>query len=299
MDLEVRELRYFIAVAEEASFTRAAQRLQMAQPPLSAAIKSLEAWLGTDLFERSSRHVALTAAGEALLSDARRIVIELDAAVANAREVATGGTVLNVGFRPSTSIPLLNPTLAEFRKEHADLEVRLHHIDWIEQVQWLLDGTVDVSFVLEPVTHDDIAVETVFRSPRVAAVAGDHPLAEREQVAIEDLAPYPVAYPAGASPEWAAFWTASPRPIDRGVADPGVPVATSDESMSVILSGGVVIAMATVATLYQSFDIRFVPIVELEPASIGVAWLRRTDSAHVLDFVAAAREVAVAHPSAA
>lgn len=299
MDLEVRELRYFIAVAEEASFTRAAKRLQMAQPPLSAAIKSLETWLGTELFERSSRHVALTPAGEALLTDARRIVVELDAAVAHAREVAAGATVLNLGFRPSTSIPLLNPTLAEFRKRHADLEVRLHHIDWIEQVQWLLDAKVDVSFVLEPVSHPDIAVETVFRSPRVAAVASDHPLADREEVAIEDLAPYPVAYPVGASPEWAAFWTASPRPIDRGVADPGVPVSTSDESMSVILGGGVVIAMATVATLYQSFDIRFVPIAELDPAAIGVAWLRRSDSAHVLDFVAAAREVAAVHTNAA
>jgi DNA-binding transcriptional LysR family regulator len=292
MDLEVRELRYFIAVAEEASFTRAARRLQMSQPPLSAAIKSLEGWLGTALFERSSRHVRLTPAGEALLADARRIVAEVDAAVSHAREVGYAAeAILDVGFRPSTSVPLLNPTIAEFRRAVPGAEVRLHHIEWVDQVGGLLEKRVEVSFVLEPLSHPEITVTTVHTAPRVAAVASDHPLADRRSVSIADLAPYPVAYPTGAPPEWADFWTASPRPIEKGVTRPGVPVSTSDESMSVIVTGGVAISIATVSALYQSFDIRFVPIYDIEPARIGVAWLTRNNDPLVREFISTAKRV--------
>lgn len=298
MDLELRELRYLIAVAEEGSFTAAARRLRMAQPPLSAAIKSLENWLGVPLFERTTRNVRLTAAGALLLEDARRIVGDLDASVARVR-AASAPASLDVGFRPATSIPLLNPVVAEFRRRRPEVEIRLHHVEWLQQTEWLLEGRVGVSFVLEPVEHPQIEVRSLMTARRVAAVAPDHPLAQRAEIAIEELAEYPVAYPAGAPPEWAAFWTASPRPLRPGVADPGVPVTTSDESMSVILTGGVVITIETVRTFYESLDVHFVPIADIEPASIALAWLRDAPSASVRAFVAAGTEVAAALGAAA
>jgi len=293
MDLELREFRYFLAVAEEGSFTAAARRLQMAQPPLSAAIKSLESWLGTPLFERTTRNVRLTAAGQELYADARSITEELAAAVDRAR---TAGkmtrTSLDVGFRPATSIPLLNPVVSAFRRESPAVDLRLHHVEWLQQVDWVLEGKIDVSFVLEPLTHPEIEVRRLLTAPRVAAVALDHPLADLAEVSIDELAAFPVAYPAGASPEWAAFWTASPRPLEPGVADPGVSVTTSDESMSVILTGGVVITISTVRTFYESLDVRFVPIVDIEPAGIAVAWLRARGSPLVKRFVEIAVDTA-------
>jgi DNA-binding transcriptional LysR family regulator len=298
MDLELRELRYLIAVAEEGSFTAAARRLQMAQPPLSAAIKSLEQWLGVALFERTTRHVQLTEAGTLLLEDARRIVSDLDASVSRVRASA-GPVVLDIGFRPATSIPLLNPVVAEFRRRHPEVELRLHHVEWLQQTEWVIDGRIDVSFVLGPITHPQIEVRTLMTSRRVAAVAPDHPLADRSEITLEELADYSVAYPAGAPREWAAFWTASPRPLKPGVADPGAAVMTSDESMSVILTGGVVIAAETVRTFYESLDVRFVPISDIEPATIALAWLRSARSATVRDFVAAAEAVAATLDDAA
>jgi DNA-binding transcriptional LysR family regulator len=295
MDLELRELRYLIAVAEERSFTAAARRLQMAQPPLSAAIKSLENWLGLPVFERTTRNVHLTPAGEALLDDARRIVADLDASVARARAAAKGPpATLDVGFRPATSIPLLNPVVAEYRRRFPGVDLRLHHVEWLQQTEWLLDGRIDISFVLEPLQHPQIEVRSLMTARRVAAVASDHPLAQHAEVRIADLADYAVAYPAGAPADWAAFWTASPRPLSPGVADPGVPVTTSDESMSVILTGGVVIAVETVRSFYETLDVVFVPIVDIEPASIAVAWLRSGRSEAVSAFVDTSSRAAAA-----
>lgn len=279
MDLEIRHLRYFIAVAEELSFTDAAQRLHMAQPPLSRAVKSLERELGVRLLDRTTRRVELTAAGSLLLEEARQIIDQFDGSLARA---AQAGRVenrhLRVGFRPAASLPLLEPVVREFSKRYPEMRVDTSRIEWTDQVTCLLTGRVDIAFVLHPLEHPQIEVAALLAAPRVVAMPNDHPLSSRTSLSIEDLSSYALSVPSGASRDWQDFWTASPRPIDPGVPEPPL-VSNADESLAVVLSGqALVIAIATVMTYYRDSSLTLVPITDIPPAVIGLA--RRRGSRH-------------------
>jgi DNA-binding transcriptional LysR family regulator len=185
---ELRHLRYFIAVAEELNFSRAATRLHMAQPPLSVAIRQLEQELGTDLFLRSTREVRLTEAGRVFLDGARRTLAEADRAVAVARRAGAGELgQLNVAFSWSARFETLPALGQALRIRHPDLELLTQEMWNAEMVKALRSGTVDVAISLCPDLVSDLTDEVIRTEPVVAVLAASHPLANEESIPLESL----------------------------------------------------------------------------------------------------------------
>jgi DNA-binding transcriptional LysR family regulator len=201
--VEHRHLRYFIAVAEELNFTRAADRLHMAQPPLSAAIMQLERNLGAQLLTRTTRPVALTDAGMAFLLGARRVLESLDLAVDAARRVAVGqlGT-LRVAFGAASRFETLPAIGRAFRRSHPDVAVVTEEMWNVQMGPALRSGRVDVAVALCPELSADLACEIVRREQIVALVPRPHPLAAGGVgIALGALAADPfVLPPRGAAP---------------------------------------------------------------------------------------------------
>jgi DNA-binding transcriptional LysR family regulator len=196
--VELRHLRAFVAVAEERHFGRAADRLHMAQPPLSQQIRRLEAELGVPLLHRTTRRVDLAPAGRLLLERAREILAAADAAVEDARRAAHGEVGrLAVGFTGSATYALL-PSLATALRDAlpgVELELRGEMLT-PAQVAGLQDGTLDLGLLRPPVPRGDLVVEVVRREPLVAVLPAGHALAAHESVPVERLAGEPfIAYP--------------------------------------------------------------------------------------------------------
>jgi DNA-binding transcriptional LysR family regulator len=188
--VELRQLRYFVAVAEEQHFTRAARRLHVAQSGLSASIRSLERELGASLFQRNTRQVQLTTAGQAFLAEARRALAASDAArdaVAAVQGLLRG--TLAIGTLQCLHVVHLPTVLAGFLAAHPGLEVRLRHGGSGELVEEVATGRLDVAFVSRPARcPDDVTVTTLAGEPLVLACAPAHPLATRTGVALTELA---------------------------------------------------------------------------------------------------------------
>lgn len=191
-DMELRHLRYFVAVAEELHFGRAAERLRMAQPPLSQQIKRLEEELGVELLRRTKRRVELTEAGEAFLREASLALSQVDVAAEAARRADRGETgTLSVGFVGSAAYEVLPEILKAFRERYPEVEVGLEELTTAQQVRALGEGRIEVGFVRPPVGEDGLEVETVLREPLVAVLPSDHPLSGQEDVSLGALAEEP------------------------------------------------------------------------------------------------------------
>jgi DNA-binding transcriptional LysR family regulator len=186
--VESRPLRYFVAVAEELSFARAAERLGIASPALSRAISGLERELGVRLLERSTRRVALTDAGTGLLTDARRAIQALDAAAVRARRAAgvRGGSLL-VAVKADVEGGLLEEVLTAYAAEQTAVPAEVVFTGWGEQPAMLRDGEADVAIVLEPFDADGLDSESLLHEPQMVALASGHPLAERPRLRLADL----------------------------------------------------------------------------------------------------------------
>jgi len=191
-----RRLEYFVAVAEELSFTRAAQRLHMAQPPLSQQIAILEKEIGAPLFDRSRRAVRLTAAGAALLPEARRLLTDLDATVRMVRSVGEG-TVgrLAVGFVPSAINGVLPDLLRDFREAHPAVELTLREMAPDALLRAVHDRRLDVAVVYLPVGDPDLAQRPLASEHLVLALPEGHPAAAASRIALADVADAPFVLP--------------------------------------------------------------------------------------------------------
>jgi DNA-binding transcriptional LysR family regulator len=181
-ELELRHLWYFVAVAEELSFSRAAVRVGIAQPPLSQQIQKLEALLGCALFDRSGRQVQLTEAGALLLGDARRILADAAHTTQLVRRIAVGETgTLTIGFWSSTLFSALPTAVRQFRERFPGISVRLREAVR-DHAGALRAGTLDIAVLREPAPEQGIAEIPVLVEPFVAAVPKDHPLAKRKSI---------------------------------------------------------------------------------------------------------------------
>lgn len=187
--IELRQLRYFVAVAEELHFGRAAERLRMAQPPLSQQIAKLERKLGTRLFTRTSRRVELTEAGEVLLVEGRRILAAAREAVIATQRAGRGEAgAISVGFTTSAMLLALPRIIREFRERYPGIHLELREMSTAEQLSALRGGELDVGFVAQPPAEELIRTEPAMSEPLVVAVSAEHPLAASETVAPEALA---------------------------------------------------------------------------------------------------------------
>ncbi len=206
VSMELRHLRYFVAVAEELHFARAARRLHMAQPPLSQQIKSLEDELGVRLFDRSHRRVRLTDAGAAFLTGARRTLATAERAADAARRAARGETGrLAIGYVASVAYQLLPAILRAFRRRAPDVTLVLEEMSSAEQSRALAAGTLDVGFVRRPPPIEPgLAGIVVRREPIVLALPRGHALAALRVIRLSELRAEPfIVFPARPRPSWA------------------------------------------------------------------------------------------------
>lgn len=184
----LRHLRYFLAVAEELSFTRAAQRLHVAQPAVSAQIRDLERDVGVTLLRRTTRRVELTEAGQSLAADARRLLDGLDQAWARARRVGEGVSgKLRIAYTASTAYEALPLILAELEARAPDLHVSADQLWATEVERAVLSRDADLGLVRLPSPHDDL-VEHILRQEPLAIFASlDNPLVARREVSVREL----------------------------------------------------------------------------------------------------------------
>ncbi|WP_059002118.1 LysR family transcriptional regulator [Leptolyngbya sp. NIES-2104] len=187
--MELRHLRYFVAVAEELHFGHAAQRLQIAQPPLSQQIRQLEQELGVELLYRTKRTVRLTEAGQAFLQQARQILVQSEQAIEVAQRASRGEVGrLAIGFVGSATCSLLPDVVRSFRRQFPDVRLLLHEMTTSEQLEALHDDRIQIGFLCPPINDAELSVETVLQESFVAVLPEVHPLATQTQLSLASLA---------------------------------------------------------------------------------------------------------------
>ncbi|QHN02864.1 LysR family transcriptional regulator [Granulicella sp. WH15] len=187
-DIELRHLRYFVAVAEELHFGRAAQRLHLAQPPLSQQIRKLEEILGYPLFLRTSRSVALTATGQAFLQSARRTLRNVQSDIEEARSVGRGEVgSLHIGFVGSAMLATLPAMLRAYTQAYPRVRLHLHESFTSSVLEGLENGTLDAGILRDGDPTDGLDITTIFSEPYVAVLPASHPRAGQKSIAPASL----------------------------------------------------------------------------------------------------------------
>ncbi|KJE24558.1 transcriptional regulator [Frankia torreyi] len=302
-ELEVRQLRYFVAVAEELHFGRAAERLGMAQPPLSRAIRDLERHLGVRLLERTTRQVALTPAGEVFLHDARTALDAVTAAARRARHAGQPTPSLRVALKADFDAGLLPRILAAFQREDAALPVELLLGGRGDQVPALHDGRADIALLPTPFDNHDLDVEPLLTEPRLLALAADDPLAARSSLCLADLAgrSLPDGTPAdrdGRPPTTARTQNGreqSPSPPRGRVVEAQPTPLDLAKIFNLIELGSIIMFLpVSVASRHRRLGIAYRNVGDLPPTTLVLAWPQDSRSPAVAAFVRAATAVAKA-----
>ncbi|MDX3189800.1 LysR substrate-binding domain-containing protein [Streptomyces sp. MN03-5084-2B] len=282
MDFDLRKLRYFAAVAEELHFGRAAARLHIAQPALSRQIRALENELKTPLFVRDRRTTVLTAAGEQLLADARDLLAAAEAVHRRVTAAAEAKPVLTIGFMPGI---VVTPAVQVLARKRPDVSVRLLRTSWHDQVEVVHDGRVDVSIVRLPVDQRGLSVRPLFTEPRVVMVPAGHRLAGKESVSVTELADEHLLQDPDAVPEWRDIALELRKP-DR----PEVPrIHSVEEKLELVAAGaGISVIPLSTATFYTRTDVIGIPVEDIGPNQVSLAWLATRRSPLIDAFLDAA-----------
>jgi DNA-binding transcriptional LysR family regulator len=190
--MEFRHLRYFVAVAEELNFGRAAKRLRISQQPLSQQIKNLEEELGVKLFSRTTRRVELTEVGKTFLEETYRTLSQSEFATEAARRAARGETgILRIGHAPTALYNVLPEALKVFRARYPGVVLELFELISKPQEEALAAGRIEVGFLYPPVEDPGITTEVISEEPLMVVLPEEHRLADRDEVALEELAGEP------------------------------------------------------------------------------------------------------------
>jgi DNA-binding transcriptional LysR family regulator len=288
--VESRPLRYFVAVAEELNFARAAERLGIAAPPLSRAIAQLETQLGVTLLERTTRSVALTPAGRVLLDEARPALDALDAAARRAQRAAGPRHRLVVALKADMDGGLLEDIMAAYEREQATVPLEVALGGWREQAQMLRDGRADVALDVTPLDGSadaDLDAEPLVSEPRLVALAADDPLTASDTITMADLR--------------AAFLPTDEPTVWRGRGHGELPCYQDLAAMLRFVELGRVVALlpASVCERYpRPGKIAYRSVADAPPSVLSVVWPRRSTSLAVAAFVRAATATAAAVTSA-
>ncbi len=273
MAVGLHHLRYFVAVAEEGNISRAADRLRIAQPSLSAQIKYLERTIGTPLFLRHPRGVELTRAGALFLADARKSIQAADAATAAARTASRGeaGT-LRVGFIVGTQVEPTSRILGAFRHRYPAAELELAEYTFSDPSAGLNSGQVDIAFIMPPISHEGLSIQEIYHVPRVAVISAGHRLASRATISVHELFDDPWIVADTSDTVCRDFWLAAGhragRPPKLGQATKSI-----DKFIQLAIAGQVVgLAAAWAEDAFARPGIRFIPVVDIEPAVTAIAW---------------------------
>ena len=194
-DIELRHLRYFVAVAEELHFGRAAQRLHLAQPPLSQQIRKLEQMLGCPLFDRTSRSVRLTAAGEAFLERAQRTLRNLGRDIEETRSIGRGEVgSLHVGFVGSAMLTILPAIFREYRAMYPGVQLHLHESFTAKVIEGMQNGTLDAGLLRDSDPADGLIATTIYAEPFVVVLPARHPRTHQKSISAIHLRDEPFIY---------------------------------------------------------------------------------------------------------
>ena len=273
-DIELRELRIFLVVAEELHFGRTAERLGISQPGVSEAVRVLESRLGVKVFDRTSRRVRLTPAGEALRHSLVPALAAVDHALAETSELSRAVRgLLRIGFVMTTEGPALSRLSAAFQARYPGCEVRLQEVETFDAYRVLRRGDIDVLCNWLAVNEPDLTAGAVFAYyQRALAVATSHRLAGRSTVSVEDLAGEEVALLPASTP--AAVYdllvpprTPSGRPIRRTQ-----PVQTINEILSLVARGRIVHPTSSTVPMFNRDDLVLIPLTGLPPVPLGLVW---------------------------
>ncbi|AOM42814.1 LysR family transcriptional regulator [Xenorhabdus hominickii] len=198
MNIELRHLRYFIAVAEELHFGRAAERLNISQPPLSQQIQSLEANINAQLLVRNNRNVSLTSAGHMFLQEAYQVIAQVDAAATRAARMQQGELgEISIGF--TSTAPFMHNvalSLRQFRERYPDVAIHMHQMNTKQQIAPLQTGRIDIGIMRNTLLPDNLTHQLLFRERFMLAVYDDHPLLRYADkgVELEMLSDYPLVF---------------------------------------------------------------------------------------------------------
>lgn len=284
MDVDLRKLRYFVAVAEESHFGRAAERLHITQPVLSRQIRALEHEVGAQLFIRGRQSTELTVAGGQLLEDARPLLAAAQALVLRVQQAERGAATFTVGFMPGITV---TRAVREFTARHPELDVQVVRTSWDTQVQAVHEGVLDVSFVRLPVEHRGLTLRPLFHEPRVAVLPARHRLAGKQSLGIADLAAEQLLQDPDAVPEWRDL----PGRSSAGEAGSWPAFHTVEEKLEhVATSGGVLVLPLSTAAYYTHTDVAHVPIDDIGPNEVCLAWSADRRSPLLSEFADIAAE---------
>jgi DNA-binding transcriptional LysR family regulator len=282
MDLDLRKIRYFMAVAQELNFGRAAQVLHIAQPVLSRQIRALEDELGAQLFVRDRRRVELTAAGEALRADAAPLLAGAEALRRRVGRAARGLGGFTVAFMPGI---IVTGAVRALTAAHPQLTVEVLRTSWADQTEVLRDGRADVSYVRLPADQSGLKVTVLFDEPRVVVLPVGHRLAGKPELHLADLAGETLLQPSDAVPEW--------RALTGDTAPRAAPFALAvEEKLEHVASGrGIVVLPQSTATFYQRQDVACIAVRDIGPSRVALAWdaTRRSRLIHEFAGFAAAQ----------
>lgn len=263
--MELRVLRYFVAVAEERHIGRAAARLHMTQPPLSRAMHRLETDLGATLLDRTPNGVELTEAGRTLYEDARSLLEQADRVEARARSTA-GHATLAIGSLADTAELLGGRIVSAFREHHPTVSVRIHEADLGDPSAGLRAGLVDVALTRLPFEDTGLRSHVLHTEPVGLVVRDDDPLAGRTSVRLAELPDRRwVRLPPDTDHVWSAYWTG---PATSG--EQGTPMRTIQECLQAVLWNG----MSALAPLDQltPAGLITVPVADRPPSRLVLAW---------------------------
>jgi len=273
--MELRHLRYFIAVAEELHFARAAERLHIEQSPLSRAIKDLEYDLGAQLFERTTRSTRLTWAGQVFLEEAHRVLTAVNQATASVKSATSGyHGRLRIALSDGIAQPRLSALLFQCREEEPDVEIRIFEMPFSEQVKGLRNDLLDAGFALISDAGNDLVAEPTWTDAIMLAIPARHPLLTHKRVALHDAVQYPLIL---SLPE---FYTGHHRQIEALLRTMDIQPIVADRvaSLEVMLTlvgagYGIAFAMASQVAIFHRPDIGVRPLVN--PSAVFTTFLVR------------------------
>ncbi|PVE04748.1 LysR family transcriptional regulator [Streptomyces scopuliridis] len=288
LDLDLRKLRYFVAVAEELHFGRAAEKLHIAQPVLSRQIKALESELKVQLLVRDKRATELTSAGRQLLADAVPLLAAAEATRRRLARAARGTETFAIGFMPGL---IVTGAVRELSRRHPDLSVEVVRTSWDDQAEVIHDGRVDVGYVRMPLDRHGLRLRNLLTEPRVAVLPADHPYAHKGVLSVNDLADEHLLQDPDAVPEWRDIATELSTEGSAGGQAAPRPIRTVEEKLENVAAGrGVVVLPLSTATYYTRPDVTHVEIFDIAPNQVCLAWASGRRSPLIQEFASIAAE---------
>ncbi len=290
--MELRHLRYFVAVAEAENVSRAALKLHVSQPGISRQIRDLEDEIGFQLLERSAKSVRLTAAGKVFLAEAREVLAHVEAAVKKAREVAQGGSgEIHVGYAPSLTVQILPAALRKFSEQFPQVRVALHDLSTEEMLAQLGEKKLHIAITVRPPAKQLRGLHCVelARYAMCVAVAPRHPLAELKSISLKQVAGEPlVVYSRKDYPEYHEMldrlFAGGRKPRIAGEHDSGTSLIAAVES-----GQGLALVPSCLACMVGA-RLKLLPLRPASPPILVVAiWRREADGALAEKFMACLR----------